>query len=285
MEVAMPVGERFARVRTIIEPKHQEVLGHEVYRSVLDLPALHLFMEHHVWAVWDFMSLLTRLQRDLTCVTVPWTPRGIDPALQRFVNEIKLGEESDEHPDGGWTSHFDLYLAAMEEVGADTGPARRLIDALASGPVALDGSELARLAVRCGAPPGAARFVSSTFDLVGSASTVEVAAAFALGREQLIPDMFEHLLDGTYGRLLDEYLRRHIELDEDEHGPLAQRLVEQLAGDDPRAWAAVERAALGALSARARLWDAVVAAIDEAGGRPLETYPAASPQALSVART
>jgi hypothetical protein len=242
----MTVGERFARVRTIIEPRHQEVLDHEVYRSVRDLRALHLFMEHHVWAVWDFMSLLTRLQRDLTCVTVPWTPRAVDPALQRFVNEIKLGEESDEHPDGGWTSHFDLYLAAMDEVGADTRPARRLLEELAAAPVAVDGVELAHLAVRCGAPAGAAGFVASTFDVVGRGQTVEVAAAFALGREQLIPEMFEHLLDGTYGRLLTEYLRRHIELDEDEHGPLARRLVEQLAGDDPAAWAAVERAALGA---------------------------------------
>lgn len=268
----MTVGERFARVRTIIEPKHEEVLGHEVYRSVRDVRALHVFMEHHVWAVWDFMSLLTRLQRDLTCVAVPWTPRPVDPAVQRFVNEIKLGEESDEHPDGGWTSHFELYLQAMDEVGADTGPARRMVEALGDAPVAVDGIELARLAVRCGAPAGAAGFLATTFDLVGGAPTVEVAAAFALGREQLIPEMFEHLLDGTYGRLLTEYLRRHIELDEGEHGPLAQRLVEHLAGEDPAAWAGVERAALGALAARATLWDTVVAAIAEAADGSLDAH-------------
>ncbi|MPY95199.1 MAG: DUF3050 domain-containing protein [Acidimicrobiia bacterium] len=278
-EATMIDGERFARVRTAIEPRNQAVLEHEVYRSVRDLRALHLFMEHHVWAVWDFMSLLTRLQRDLTCVTLPWAPRPVDPALQRFVNEIKLGEESDVHPDGGWTSHFDLYLAAMEEVGADTGPANRAIEALARSPSPVDGASLAHLASRCGAPPGAVAFVASTFELVGRASTVEVAAAFALGREQLIPEMFEHLLDGTYGRLLSEYLRRHIDLDEDEHGPLARRLVEHLAGDDPHAWQAVEGAALTALGARARLWDSVVAAVEEASATPLDVYYQA-PQAI-----
>ena len=90
-------------------------------------------MQHHVWAVWDFMSLLTRLQRDLTCVELPWMPQPVDAAVQRFVNEIKLGEESDAHPDGGWTSHFDLYLAAMDEVGADSGPVRAAVARCAAG--------------------------------------------------------------------------------------------------------------------------------------------------------
>ena len=106
--------------------------------------------------------------------------------------------------------------------------------------------------------------MESTFELVARGSTLEVAAAFALGREQLIPEMFEHLVDGTEGRLLLEYLRRHVELDEGEHGPMARRLVSQLAGGEPAGWLAVERAAASAIAARVGLWDAVVTAVDTA---------------------
>lgn len=245
------------------------VVAHPVYRALDDVPALCTFMEHHVWAVWDFMSLLTRLQRDLTCVQVPWVPRRIDPSLQRLINEIKLGEESDVHPEGGWTSHFGLYVAAMEELGADPGPVRRVVSALAGQTSeAASPVQLARLMVDCGAPAGAARFVLGTYELVTGGSTLAVAAAFALGREQLIPQMFEPLIDGDRGRLLADYLRRHIELDAGEHGPLTQRLVETLAGDEAHAWQAVQSAALEALQARHRLWDDVLQVIEVARASP-----------------
>jgi hypothetical protein len=256
---------RWYELERSIEPLQHAVLSHPVYHSLHDRRALHIFMQHHVWAVWDFMSLLTRLQRDLTCVELPWVPRPVDAAVQRFVNEIKLGEESDAHPDGGWTSHFDLYLAAMDEVGADSGPVRAAVGICAAGGRSGPGVVALRdLLARCGAPHGAIGFVESTFDLVARGTTLDVATAFALGREQLIPEMFEHLVDGTEGRLLLEYLRRHVELDEGEHGPMARRLVEQLVGDDAAGWFAVERAAASAIAARIGLWDAVVAATEAA---------------------
>jgi hypothetical protein len=253
---------RWARVDAATHPWRQAVLDHPVYRLLGSRAALQTFMEHHVWAVWDFMSLLTRLQRDLTCVEVPWVPRPVDAAAQRLINEIKLGEESDVNPDGGWISHFNLYLAAMEEVGADTTPVRRAVDGLASGSVDPTRTSPAELLSRCGAPPGASEFVASTFAVVVRGSTLEVAAAFALGREQLIPDMFTHLVEGSEGRLLIEYLERHVELDQGEHGPLSHRLVEHLAGEDPANWQTVERSATRAVGARLRLWDSVVAALE-----------------------
>jgi hypothetical protein len=259
--------DRWSRVQTAIEPWQRAVLEHGLYNSLHDRRALHIFMEHHVWAVWDFMSVLTRLQRDLTCVDVPWVPRAVDPAAQRFVNEIKLGEESDEHPDGGWTSHFDLYLAAMEDVGAETSAVRDVVGRLGrlgrgDGPTVSPAGSPAVLAAECGAPRGAVEFISTTFRTVTEGSTLEVASAFALGREQLIPDMFGHLVDADRGRLLVAYLRRHVELDEGEHGPLARRLVEHLAGGEQAAWQTVEDAAASAVKARLRLWDAVVSEIE-----------------------
>lgn len=243
--------DRWDQLVDAVEPHRRRVLDHEVYKELTDVTALRTFVEHHVWAVWDFMSLLTALQRAVTCTTVPWTPAATDSAAQRFVNEIKLGEESDAHPDGGWTSHFGLYLAAMQEIGASTDAVTVTTSALGFVPDA----DVPALARAVGAPPGAARFVDCTLRCATRGTLPEIAAAFALGREQLIPDLFRPLLDLHGYRLLSVYLERHVELDGDEHGPLAHRLVQVVCGDDPAAWTAAETAAIGAVAARHRLWN------------------------------
>lgn len=77
-------------------------------------------MQGHVFAVWDFMMLLKQLQRKLTCVDKIWLPPKSNNTA-RFINEIVVGQQTDVHPDGkNHASHFQLYLEAMREVGADT---------------------------------------------------------------------------------------------------------------------------------------------------------------------
>jgi DUF3050 family protein len=257
-----------ARLLGETAPVRQRVLRHPVYRELTDLPAIRVFMEHHVFAVWDFMSLLKCLQRNLTCVEVPWVPRG-DAEIRRMVNEIVLGEESDTTTLGP-ISHFELYLAAMDAAGADTRPARRFLALLAEGVPVVEAT------AACGAPAGAAAFVKRTWQVIANAPLHCIAASFALGREGLIPQMFDHIgaLDDLHeGRLaiFCEYLARHIEVDGDEHGPMALRLLAQLcaAGSDPaRAWRESAGTVTVALRARADLWDSVSAAIAGAGTLP-----------------
>jgi len=254
---------RTAFHRALATPR-ERLLQHRVYGLVVDAPTLRRFMCAHAFAVWDFQSLLKALQREVTCVDVPWLPAP-DPEACRLINEIVLAEESDPAPGGGHLSHYELYLAAMHECGADTGPIEAFVDELRAGLAA--GRPAAAVIERAlrlpGTPPGVRAFVGHTLELARSRAPHRIAAAFAFGREEIIPAMFQRLvasLDaGTPGAwsTLRYYLERHIECDGDEHGPAAERLLASLCGDDSRKWSEAADAARAALAARQRLWDRV----------------------------
>lgn len=231
---------------------------HPVYRSVGTLAALRTFMEHHVVCVLDFMSLVKSLQRDMTSTGAVWLPPA-DPEAARFINEIVLDEESDAAFDGPPLSHFEWYLAAMDEVGADAGPIREVVERLRSGERPLD------VLSSCGLPAASAAFGRATFEAL-EGPLHERAAVFFHGREDVIPRMFLPLVrrlqdGGASCGLLIGYLERHIEADGEHHGPLARRMLESAFDGDlakrDEGVAAAERA----LEARRALWDAVVAAI------------------------
>ena len=247
-----------ARIDAATAPLRAAIAGHRLAELLDDREAVRIFMEHHVVAVWDFMSLLKALQRDVTCVSVPWTPRG-DAAHRRFVNELVLAEESDVAPGGGYTSHLELYLDAMVEVEANTAPIRRVL-ADADRNVPLDSD--------CGMPPAAASFARATLDLARTAPVHQLAATFAFGRERLIPSMFVALRAAALRceprlTLLLAYLDRHIDVDAGEHTPLAFSLLQGLCGDDVQRWAEAEDAALESCRRRLALWDAAAVAIEE----------------------
>ncbi len=249
-------------LRHALTEARAELVRHPVYHAVDSPEKLRLFMGWHVFAVWDFMSLAKRLQRDVTCVTLPWTPPA-SAAAARFVNEVVLSEESDVGPDGNPASHLELYVRAMEEVEADTAPIETFLRQIESG------TELSDALVAARAPEGAAAFVGDTIDIAQNGTTVEVAAAFLFGREDVIPDMFERLLEHWSEDSVAwfrYYLQRHIELDGDEHGPLAERLLADVAGTDPVAWKAAEEAATRAIRSRLRLWDDLVVALESVSG-------------------
>lgn len=249
-----------ADLRAAIEDTRKQVLGHPLYAALTDEAAVVTFMEFHVWAVWDFMSLLKALQRRLTCVEVPWVPVG-PPSTRRLVNEIVLAEESDELVAGGelgarHASHFELYLLAMAQAGADTAPITRFTEQVR------DGRGVLQALADAPAPYPAAQFVASTWGTVSSPHLHGQAAAFAFGREDLIPEMFGQVSAIGTPRLglFADYLARHIELDE-QHGAMARAVVGQLCGDHEARWAEATSAAEVALWARGRLWDGTLAAI------------------------
>lgn len=247
-------GRAFRELRDALEPLRQRLLSHRLYRDVDDLHRLRTFMAAHVFAVWDFMCLAKRLQRELTSIGPLWRPPRT-PALARFINGVIHGEESDVGPDGEAISHCELYIEAMDEVGADTRRIRRFLELLHEGVE----PELALIYAK--APPAARGFVRHTLSQALDGQPVEVLASFLFGREDLIPEMFSRLLprwrESRDARRFTYYVERHIELDGDDHGPAAQRALMELAGSDPAAWRAARRAAEEAISARVALWDRV----------------------------
>jgi hypothetical protein len=258
------LNERLRTLRGRVEPHRVQLLAHPVYRSVDTLPRLRTFMEHHVFAVWDFMSLLKRLQREFTITDVPWLPPR-DRLACRLINEIVLGEESDADGRGGFASHFELYLEAMRDVGADTSTVRSFIGRLQRG-------ESVRTALADAAvPPPVRAFTRATFEFVDGPSIVAVAAAFTLGREDLVPEMFRRFVAGldrnaTTGlERFQYYLDRHIQLDEQEHGPMALQMLAAVCGDRDEAWREAEEAVIRAVAARTAFWDGVLAAITGSG--------------------
>ena len=254
----------FSSIRSIeerIQPVRRKLAAHQLYSNITTEDHVRLFMESHVFAVWDFMSLLKALQAQLTCVTLPWVPKRW-PESRRFINQIVLGEESDTYQ-GRSVSHFELYLEAMNECGANTAPIRNLLDKFPAAPEASMNSLLQSAAV----PPPAQRFVETTFTLIKANNLNALAAAFTFGREDLIPDMFRKLVTDlntrSAGRLSKFiwYLERHIEVDAEDHGPLSLQMTIDLCGPDEKLWEQAADAAQLALEARLALWDGILSQI------------------------
>jgi hypothetical protein len=249
----MKVGD----IRQVLDKERQSLLSHPLYSRLRDVQSLRVFMEYHVWAVYDFMCLAKRLQAAFTSTGFPWTPPQ-EPQVARLMNEIILGEETDLRADGTAGSHFDFYLEAMKEVGADTRPVQRYLQALDAGRTWQGSLQ------NSGAPAAAAIFVRQTLDSVGNQSLAYIAGAFTFGRETLIPDMFiqfvktlEQSQPGEFEGLV-YYLERHIEVDSEEHGPLALQMLEKTIETDHGKAKDILEGAQTELLKRTHLWDAVL---------------------------
>src|SRR5258707_780801 len=233
-----------------VETLKETLARHPIYESVETLQDLRCFMEHHIYAVWDFMSLLKALQAAVAPAQTPWMPTS-RPELRRFINEIVLGEECDEYNVAGTTrfiSHFELYLLSMEEVKADTRSIRQFVSVVNEHGI---GAALALPNV----PRPAVEFVRSTFEFIHELKDHCTASAFAFGREDVIPGMFGALLERmkiseAMAPNFHYYLKRHTQLDAETHGPLSLQLVATLCGKNEQREREAMRAAERALKGR-----------------------------------
>ena len=241
-----------AHIQKEILSLRQELKSHRLYEQLETIDDIKIFTQDHVFAVWDFMSLLKALQIELTCVSIPWIPRK-KGKLTQFINEIALAEESDVDLSGESKSHFEMYLDAMGHMGSDTQKIEVFMSKITQNiPVseALDFAEV---------PEAVKNFVMLTFNIIYSNDAHKIASAFTFGREDLIPDMFIEIIQQTHEQESFKdflyYLNRHVELDGDSHGPLSLEMIVELCGDDQQKWSEVLATAKASLEVRISLWD------------------------------
>ena len=233
-----------------------ELKNHSLYKKLHTIEDVQTFMSLHVFAVWDFMSLLKAIQMNLTCVSIPWIPAK-NAELARFINEIVVAEESDHDAHGVIKSHFEMYLTAMNEVNADTSKMNEFMKMIQSNNTVAEALE--NLSV----PKEVKEFLNFTFDTIKTNKTHLIASSFTFGREDVIPDMFINIIDKATlenNKSYDSfnyYLERHIELDGDEHGPLSLKMVTELCGDDAQKWKEVLETGKKALQLRINLWTGI----------------------------
>jgi len=239
-----------------ITPIRQELIEHDLYKNIDSIESIRVFMEAHVFAVWDFMSLLKALQNGLTNTNIPWTPKG-NHVSRRLINEIVLGEESDLNEIGEPMSHFEMYLDSMEQLGASTEKIRTFIE-LINNTIPLE-----KALKQIDLDETIQNFVKFTFEKINSKKLNVIAAVFTFGREDLIPDMFieivkniENNSDINMSKLI-YYLERHIEVDSGEHGPMALKMIEELCGQDELKWKEAFVSSQESLQQRIALWNGI----------------------------
>ena len=247
-----------------IQLQKEQLLNHSLYKKIKTIDDLRQFQESHVYAVWDFMSLLKALQSTLTCTTTPWLPVG-NPETRYLINEIVLAEETDISLNGKRQSHYEMYIDAMKACGANTTAIESFLENVIQTQnifVSIKQSDL---------HPNIKAFLDFTFRVIEQGKPHEIAAAFTFGREDLIPEMFTAILKNFQANFpetdlskLIYYFERHIELDGDEHGPMAMLMINELCGDSETKWKEVEAISIQALEKRIALWNAIEEKILEA---------------------
>lgn len=250
------MNEYIQKIQKTIEPLRQQIINHKVYSVIKDQNDLKVFMKYHIFAVWDFMSLLKSLQNNLTCTSIPWFPKG-SADTRHLINEIVVGEESDIDGFGNRKSHFELYLDAMHQSGADSSQIQKFISILR------DNGDFDAAFVSSGVPKEARNFVEFTFKIIHSQKDYLQSAIFTFGREDLIPGMFLSIIkdiDKTFPEsisIFKYYLERHIEVDGDHHSQLALQMTSNLCGTNGAFWQEAEEATIESLRKRIDLWNGV----------------------------
>jgi hypothetical protein len=210
-------------------------------------------MEHHVFAVWDFICLLKELHRRIVCTQAPWFPPK-NAYCARLISQILVEEEGDRTEDQQhYLSHFELYLTAMKQIGATVEPIRTFLSLLRTG------CDVTKALYELALPLSVQQFVTTTFGFFTEPPHT-IAAAFVYGREAITPSLFTPLVqrlgqalsaeDQARVSTLRYYLQRHIELDHADHFPKALQMLNHLAGDDSKKWMEIATAAQQALEAR-----------------------------------
>ncbi|MEK9657278.1 MAG: DUF3050 domain-containing protein [bacterium] len=235
-----------------LTPYRDRLYAHSIYQQLNNEDNIIKFMGYHVYSVWDFMNLLTHLQQQLTCTTIPWKPVP-DVKAAQLLNEIKCEEESDEI-DGTVSSHFMYYVGIIQTATHCPWHVPAFLKDLTNG-VPYD-----RLIKQAYLPESVQQYLAHTQTMIQS-SVLQTAASFTYARETIMSDMLAQISqhDRQQSPVLSsfyEYLNRHIELDGERHQFLALDIIDQLCQSKTDE-ECVYKAAVAGIEARLTFWDAI----------------------------
>jgi hypothetical protein len=248
--------EKILEIQKEIEPLQKILINHNLYQNINSTKDIQSFMQMHVFAVWDFMSLLKALQCELTCTQPPWKATK-NRLSRRLINEIVLCEESDYNELNVTMSHFEMYIDAMKQCNANTHEIEIFMANIETNnnySEAINSIELVK---------EVKEFMDFTFEVINTKEAHLIAAAFTFGRENLVPDIFVALVKKFNKEKKEDlskfvyYLDRHIEVDGEEHGPMALNMIKELCGDDDKKWSDAKDVSVEALLKRIKLWDSI----------------------------
>ena len=255
--VKKPNAMNTVTINSSLRPQREALLQHSLYGKIKTIDDLKHFLEGHVYAVWDFMSLLKALQAKLTCTATPWLPVG-NPETRYLINEIVLTKETDLDADGKRQSLFEMYLNAMKACGADTAEVEAFLDDVVT-------TQNIFVSIRKSSLHDDIKgFLDFTFRVIDQGAPHEIAAALAFGRGQVIPSSFTGILKALGNNFpearlekLIYYFEHQIAIDINEHSPMSMKMVEELCGNDTAKWKDAEEIAIMALEKRMNFWNAI----------------------------
>ena len=241
------------RTESEISQLQHEIRHHKLYNILQTTEDVKLFMEHHVYTTWDFMSLLKTLQLQFTTFKLPWVPNKT-PEIFKFINEIVAAEESDINELGQTKSHFEMYLDGMEQIGANTTLITTYTELIENNiPV----SKAAKLVY---IPDFIKDFITFTFDIIETGKPHLMASVFIFGREDISSEKVLKVISDIETEensctKLTFLLNRYLFLKQDNHRAVSYKMLSELCGTDMVKWEEVLTVAKEALEHRTILWD------------------------------
>lgn len=242
----------------MIDRYYQMLERHKIYKLLNNQTSLANFMERHVVCVWVYHSLLRSLYQDIVSQLTDLNGDRSKECL-RLITEIVLEEVVEDLGDGQYQSHLELYVEAMEDLGANITPILTFFDMLEKGYTTKRSLELANF------PIEAVRYAKTILPLLKEPPYKKAAALFYEG-EPFIPDSFltqvEVLLPKVPVNLLLDYFEGHIEGLKRPGFSATGRLVEIFCASDKRYELQAEKIAEKVMKSRLELWNLIATDLD-----------------------
>ena len=176
--------DHLSELQKQIKPLRDQLMDHPLYISIREKEDLRIFMEGHVYAVWDFASLINGLCTRLTHLGdhSELDNESLLALLSAITNQ---GPETEGKPFG----LFSDYRNAMQLAGASTFEIDDLVNRVRQG------TPPERAILDSKLPGYVVQFLDHTFSILRENNLVVMAATFAFGRGGLIPELFSRMVD------------------------------------------------------------------------------------------